>query len=63
MKKLTEFMSEDIDLLKKKSENLEDIVRNIRTEFFNNLNDVEQFFTKKFESLFRTLDSNGRQHM
>ena len=37
--------------------NIEEIIKNLRNEFFSNLNEVEEFLTKKYENLFRTINA------
>lgn len=35
------------------------MAKSIRNEFFSNLSEVEEFFTKKYEYIFRTINSNS----
>lgn len=55
MKKLFEFTSDDIDVLKKKSDTLENLIKNTRNEMINNLNSMEGFLTKRYDALFKSL--------
>ena len=57
VKQLFEISNDDLDLLKKKCEVLEDVIKKIRTEMINNINNVESFLTKRYDSIFRTMSS------
>ncbi len=58
-KKLLEYMNSDLALLKDKTSNLDSMVKTSRNEFFNNLNEIEEFFSKKYEYLFRTIHNTN----
>lgn len=58
-KKLMDYMNSDMTILKEKSNNIELMIKSARNEFFTNLSEVEEFFTKKYEYIFRTLHSNS----
>jgi hypothetical protein len=62
MKKLIEYSNEDLDLLKSKCTSIEDIIKNMRTEFFHNLNEVEEFLIKKYEALFRSISVDRNEN-
>ena len=57
LKKSIEYNVEDIKALNEnfsdKIYNLEEVIRNMRTDVFNNLNEAEEFLTKKYDSLLR----------
>lgn len=55
MKRLLDYSNEDIELIKTKCTNTEEMVMKVRGEFFHNLNEVEEFLIKKYESIFREL--------
>ena len=57
VKQLFEISNDDLDLLKKKCEVLEDVIKKIRTEMINNINNVESFLTKRYDTIFRTMSS------
>ena len=57
MKKLFEYTSDDIDILKKKSDALENLIRNTRNEMINNINNVEGFLTNRYDSIFNSISS------
>ena len=57
MKKLFEFTSDDIDVLKKKSDTLENLIKNMRNEMINNINSVEGFLTNRYDSIFKSIAS------
>ena len=57
MKKLYEFTSDDIDVLKKKSDTLENLIKNMRNEMINNINSVEGFLTNRYDSIFKSIAS------
>lgn len=57
VKQLFEYTNDDIDVLKKKSEALENIVKNTRIEMINNINSVEGFLTQRYDSIFKTMNS------
>lgn len=61
MKKLFEFTSDDIDVLKKKSDTLENLLKNTRNEMINNINSMEGFLTKRYDSLFKPFGSIGKE--
>ena len=58
-KKMLYFSGEEINNLKNKSEQLEKNQDFIKNQFFNNLNEAEEFLTKKYEGLFRMLSSKN----
>ena len=58
-KKMLYFSREEIHNLKNKCEQLEKNQDNIKNQFFNNLNEAEEFLTKKYEGLFRMLSSQN----
>ena len=57
MKKLFEFTSDDIEVLKKKSDTLENLLKNTRNEMINNINSVEGFLTNRYDSIFKSITS------
>jgi hypothetical protein len=63
MKKLFEFTSDDIEVLKKKSDTLENLLKNTRNEMINNINSVEGFLTNRYDSIFKSIcsDRNNNQ--
>ena len=58
-KKMLYFSREEIHNLKNKCEKLEKNQDNIKNQFFNNLNEAEEFLTKKYEGLFRMLSGKN----
>ena len=58
MKKLFEFTSDDIEVLKKKSDTLENLLKNTRNEMINNINSVEGFLTNRYDSIFKSISSD-----
>ena len=58
-KKMLFYYGEEINNLKKKFEQLEKNQDNIKNQFFNNLNEAEEFLTKKYEGLFRMLSGKN----
>ena len=58
MKKLFEFTSDDIEVLKKKSDTLENLLKNTRNEMSNNINSVEGFLTNRYDSIFKSFSSD-----
>ena len=58
MKKLFEFTSDDIEVLKKKSDTLENLLKNTRNEMINNINSVEGFLTNRYDSIFKSFSSD-----
>lgn len=58
VKQLIDYTNDDIDVLKKKSDTLENIVKNLRTEMINNINGVEGFLTQRYDSIFRAMSSD-----
>ena len=57
MKKLFQFTTDDIEVLKKKSDTLESLLKNTRNEMINNINSIEGFLTKRYDSIFRAFSS------
>ena len=57
MKKLFQFTTDDIEVLKKKSDTLESLLKNTRNEMINNINSIEGFLTKRYDSIFRSISS------
>ena len=57
MKKLFQFTTDDIEVLKKKSDTLESLIKNTRNEMINNINSIEGFLTKRYDSIFRSISS------
>ena len=57
MKKLFEYTTDDIEVLKKKSDTLESLLKNTRNEMINNINSIEGFLTKRYDSIFRAFSS------
>lgn len=37
------------------------MIKNTRNEFFQNLNEVEEFLIKKYETLFRSISLNSER--
>ena len=59
MKKLFDYTNQDLDIVKGKVETLEENMNSIKNRFFANLNEAEEFLTKKYEGLFRMISSQG----
>lgn len=59
MKKLFDYTNQDLDIVKGKVDNLEENLSNIKNQFFANLNEAEEFLTKKYEGLFRMISNQG----
>jgi len=57
LKKLFEYTSDDIEVLKKKSDTLENLLKNTRNEMINNINSVEGFLTNRYDSIFKSITS------
>ena len=49
IKKLFDYNSEDIDILKARTENLENSIKKLRTDVFKGINETEEFLEKKYE--------------
>ena len=56
IKQLFEYTNDDIDVLKKKSETLENVIRNLRNEMENNINNVEAYLSEKCDELFKNFN-------
>ena len=56
IKQLFEYNNNDIDVLKKKSETLESVIRNLRNEMENNINNVEAYLSEKCDELFKNFN-------
>ena len=59
MKKLFEYTSDDIEVLKKKSDTLENLLKNTRNEMINNINSVEGFLTNRYDSIFKSISERN----
>ena len=57
LKKLFEYTTDDIEVLKKKSDTLENLLKNTRNEMINNINSVEGFLTNRYDSIFKSITS------
>ena len=57
LKKLFEYTTDDIEVLKKKSDTLENLLKNTRNEMINNINSVEGFLTNRYDSIFKSISS------
>ena len=57
LKQLFEYTSDDIEVLKKKSDTLESLLKNTRNEMLNNINSVEGFLTNRYDSILKSLSS------
>ena len=58
LKKLFEYTSDDIEVLKKKSDTLESLIKNTRNEMINNINSVEGFLSNRYDSIFKSISSD-----
>lgn len=58
LKKLFELTTDDIEVLKKKSDTLESLLKNTRNEMINNINSVEGFLTNRYDSIFKSFSSD-----
>ena len=59
VKKLFEYTSDDIEVLKKKSDTLENLLKNTRNEMINNINSVEGFLTNRYDSIFKSISERN----
>jgi len=57
LNKLLEYNNEEVKLLAEKVNNLEDLLKNIRNEFYNNLSELESYTNKKYEAIFKNVNS------
>ena len=57
LKQLFEYTSDDIEVLKKKSDTLESLLKNTRNEMLNNINSVEGFLTNRYDSILKSISS------
>ena len=57
LKKLFEYTTDDIEKKKKKSDTLENLLKNTRNEMINNINSVEGFLTNRYDSIFKSISS------
>ena len=58
LKKLFELTTDDIEVLKKKSDTLESLLKNTRNEMINNINSIEGFLTNRYDSIFKSFSSD-----
>ena len=57
VKQLFDYTNGDIELLKQKCDALENVIKNIRNEMLNTINNVEGFLTQRYDTIFKTLNS------
>ena len=55
-KKIENNIVEKCELIQKDNKKLNDNVNEIKNSFFHNLNEIEQYFNKKYQSLCRAVD-------
>lgn len=60
-KKIVELTNDDLTILKNKHEKIEEDLSKIKNDFFNQLNEAEEFLTKKYEGLFRMITAQPEQ--
>lgn len=58
IKKLFEYVNDDIDILKGKNTTMENLIKKLRTDVFKSINETEDFLQKKYESIFRIVSKN-----
>ena len=56
LKKLFDYNTEDIDLLKARTDNLENSIKKLRTDVFKGINETEEFLEKKYDSIIRIVN-------
>ena len=47
---------EQYEILKKEYQNMNDNINEIKNSFFHNLNEIEQYFNKKYQTLYRAIN-------
>lgn len=58
MKKLFDYVNDDIDILKGKNDSMENLIKKLRADVFKSINETEDFLQKKYESIFRIVNKN-----
>lgn len=58
IKKIIDYINSDMIIIKDKLFNNENMIKTIRNEFFKNISEVEEYFTKKYEYLFKNIHFN-----
>ena len=56
IKKLFDYNSEDIEILKNKNETLENLIKKLRSDIFKGINETEEFLEKKYDSILRIIN-------
>ena len=56
IRKLFDYVNDDIDMLKSKGETIENLMKKLRADVFNSINETEEFLQKKYESIFRIVN-------
>ena len=58
IKKLFDYVNDDIEILKGKNSTMENLIKKLRTDVFKSINETEDFLQKKYESIFRIVSKN-----
>lgn len=58
VKKIMNFTNADIDMLREKNLALEHSMNQLKTELLKNVNQIEEFLSKKYDSLYRIINKN-----
>lgn len=58
VKKIMNFTNADIDMLRQKNLTLEHSMNQLKTELLKNVNQIEEFLSKKYDSLYRIINKN-----
>ena len=56
IRKLFDYVNDDIDMLKSKGDTMENLMKKLRADVFNSINETEEFLQKKYESIFRIVN-------
>ena len=56
IRKLFDYVNDDIDMLKSKGDTMESLMKKLRADVFNSINETEEFLQKKYESIFRIVN-------
>lgn len=58
IKKIMNFTNSDIDMIREKNLALEHSMNQLKTELLKNVNQIEEFLSKKYDSLYRIINKN-----
>ena len=56
VKKVQKYILEQFELIQKDNQKLNDNINSMKNTFFHNLNEIEQYFNKKYQAIYKTIN-------